>query len=174
MAQHHQHSVLYECIGTLEVELDNWKAIVRQKLLDNWVISHGDAWPGNAHFHAAGATLFDFEYSTIDTPLLDIGNVAWWLSGQKIDEFKKKDLWQAFIDGYAGPGQKWNLPDFITLPYFVFQAEYKSLMFLHNYISLSDSSMNTVKERMQNLIRLWNKFDGKDHYKFPSMQGTTE
>lgn len=35
---------------------------------------------------------FDFEYSIIDTPLFDIGNIAWWFSGQKTDEAEKRDL----------------------------------------------------------------------------------
>jgi len=153
LAHHHRPSVLYDCIGTIEVVLNSWETIARQTSLEAMVICHGDARPRNAHFHPTGATLFDFEYSTIDTPLLDIGNVAWWLSGHKVDEAEKKDLWWAYIDGYAGPGQEWNLPDFATLPYFVLQAEHKSLMFLHNYISLSDNSLKTVEGRMQNLIR---------------------
>ncbi|GLU27565.1 hypothetical protein Brsp01_27980 [Brucella sp. NBRC 12950] len=83
-------------------------------------------------------------------------------------------MWRGFIDGYAGPAQTCNLPDFATLPYFVFQAEHKSLMFLYKYISLSDNALNTVKRRMQDLIRLWSGFDGKDHYIFPSKQGASD
>jgi len=77
LAHHHRPSVLYDCIGTIEVVLNSWETIARQTSLEARVICHGDSRPRNAHFHPTGATLFDFEYSTIDTPLLDIGNVAW-------------------------------------------------------------------------------------------------